>query len=70
MDKQTLVRDLRTAAGGKTDFMPIKGIAEYTGMGREAVRALMHGVPYYPNGRFKLYHVRDIANKLSEKMTT
>lgn len=50
----------------EADFLGLYQIAEVLGIDRGTARKMMHGLPYIPNGRRKLYYKADIAERLME----
>ncbi|MDD4591704.1 MAG: hypothetical protein PHG06_14935 [Parabacteroides sp.] len=65
MDKQTLVRDLKSHVGGAA-FINQTQMAKYLKRSREAIPGLLKGLDYLETGREKKYFIPDIAARLLE----
>lgn len=63
MDKQTLVRDLKSYVGGAA-FINQSQLAKYLRRSREAIPDLLQGLDYLQTGREKKYFIPDIASRI------
>lgn len=66
MDKQSLIRDIRAATGGKSGMISQKQASEYMGIHENNIRPVLEGVPYVTTGRTKRYLIGDIAERILE----
>lgn len=67
MDRQQITRELTTEYG---NFVKVGEVAKYLRVDRGTARAILHGTPYLPNGRAKLYHASDVARAITERSRT
>ena len=64
MDKQQITRELTSEYGS---FVNVTEVARYLRVDRGTARAILHGTPYLPNGRAKLYHTSDVATAITKR---
>ena len=67
MDKQQIARELTSEYGS---FVNVTEVARYLRVDRGTARAILHGTPYLPNGRAKLFHASDVARAITERSKT
>ena len=48
------------------DFVGLYEAAEIIGVDRGTMRKWLHGLPYLPCGRKKLYHINDLTERLMQ----
>lgn len=63
MDKQTLVRDIKTEVknGG---FINISQLAKYMHVSRDKAREIVYNLESFPTGREKKYFISDVATEI------
>ena len=64
MDRQQITRELTSEYGS---FVKVGEVAKYLRVDRGTARAILHGTPYLPNGRAKLYHTSDVATAITKR---
>ena len=65
MEKQTLVRDMKSHVGGAA-FINHSQLAKYMKRSREAMPNLLYGLDYLETGREKKYFIPDVAARIME----
>lgn len=66
MEKQTIVRNLRSSAGG-ADFLSKSQVGKFMGLrSKGAVNNFLQGLEYFKHGTKCLYQVNDIAQRIME----
>lgn len=65
MDKQTVARDMKQTFG--SSLVCISQIAKYMGTHTNSMPGFLEGLDYIKYGRYKKYHVNDVAGRICEK---
>lgn len=68
MNKQEIVRDIRSCVGNK-GVISKNQLSKYLGIDRHNKKLLeyIEGLPYIPDGRGNKYYIQDIAGRIIDK---
>lgn len=63
-------QDIEKTLGRQGDLLTITQIADAMNLDRGTVRRMLFGINYLPCGRKKLFHIKDVSERLIERTRT
>jgi hypothetical protein len=67
MDRQTLIRDMKTYVGGGA-FITSTQVARYMRLSTDRMPEMLKELEHYRTGRAKQYFIPDVASRIQDRM--